>query len=63
MTAPTLRCTDRAYDGLLAIYGTDRAVWAAVGAFMNMFSAEACADGEIALLALCRAHRINPDRK
>jgi hypothetical protein len=51
----TLRCTDRAYDELLARYGTDKAVFAAVSALMNMGYANA----EKALLGLCLAHRIN----
>lgn len=56
MTVRTLRCTDTAYDQLLAIYGTDNAVWAAVYALMMYDDL----DGDIALRTLCRVHKINP---
>ena len=58
MTVRTLRCTDNAYDQLLAVYGTDNAVWAAVFAVSK---AAFCRNGEECLRELCKAHRINPD--
>lgn len=57
MTVRTLRCTDRAYDGLLVIYGTDNAVWAAVYALQFVYDV----DGQRCLRKLCAAHAINPD--
>lgn len=57
MTVRTLRCTDRAYDRLLAIYGTDNAVWAA--AFVVHALSEI--DGEQALRNLCCIHAIDPN--
>ena len=60
MTVRTLRCTDRAYDALLAKYGTDNSVWTAVYAAKEL-SGLPFFDGEHALRSLCRAHRINPD--
>ena len=63
MTVRTLRCTDRAYEALLAMYGTDNAVWTAVGAIRHsacMFGKESPLDGEQALRGLCHVHGINP---
>lgn len=52
----TLECTDRAYDRLLDMYGSDNAVWTAVGALTKMGYAN---NAERALQELCLAHRIN----
>ena len=53
----TLRCTDRAYDKLRGMYGTDRAVFTAAAALRRL----GAADGEIALRQLAYAHNINAD--
>lgn len=54
--------TDRAYDALVTIYGSDNSLWAAVYAVGEICEYKTDASRR-ALLSLCSVHRIDPDQE